>query len=50
LREAYRLNRFRFEGAYDVVLIARRPLLEARRQDAEAELRRLARRAALMKE
>jgi len=50
LREAYRLSRHRYQGAYDVVLIARRPLLDVKRQEAEADLLRLARKAGLVKE
>jgi ribonuclease P protein component len=47
LREAYRLNRVRFVGPQDVVLVARRPLLRASRQEAERDLLRLAARAGL---
>jgi len=50
LREAYRLNRYRFHGACDVILLARRPLLLATRQGAERDLLKLARRAGLIKE
>lgn len=48
LREAYRCNRFRFEGRYDVVLVARRPVADAGASETEAELLRLARRAGLL--
>lgn len=50
LREAYRLNRFRFRGAYDVVLVARRPILETSRQDVEKELMRLMKKAGLFED
>ncbi len=49
LRAAFRLNRFQFSGTYDVVLIARRPLLTASWDDVAGELRYLARKSGLMK-
>ena len=49
LRAAFRLNRSQFSGAYDVVLIARRPLLAAPWEDVANELRYLARKSGLMK-
>ena len=48
LREAYRRNRYRFHGAYDVVLIARRALLGAPWPQVESELLRLASRAGIL--
>ncbi|MBP7828474.1 MAG: ribonuclease P protein component [Kiritimatiellae bacterium] len=50
LREVYRRNRHLFGGAWDVVLVGRRPVLEASWADLSAELLALARRAGLMKE
>jgi ribonuclease P protein component len=50
LREAYRLNRFRLNGDLDVVLVARRNILKASRQDVEKEFLGLARKAGLVKE
>lgn len=47
LREIYRCNQHRWPGAMDVVLIARRDLLEAHHADVERELLRLAERAGL---
>ena len=49
MREAYRLNRSRFRGGFDVVLSARSTICSARRQDVEAELMTLARRAGILK-
>lgn len=48
LREAYRKNRQDFCGEVDVVLVARRAIGEARADDVEAELLRLAGRAGLV--
>lgn len=48
LREAYRLNRCRLGGVWDVVLVARRRLLEARRPEIEKDFLHLARSAGLM--
>ncbi len=48
LREAFRLNRFRFGGRYDVILVARRPMIEVRRQEVEKELLTLAQKAGIM--
>ena len=49
LREAYRLNRFRFSGQSDVVLIARRPIAQAGIDVVERELLRLAGKGGLIK-
>lgn len=49
LREAYRRNRASFSGAVDVVLVARRSLLEAKWDAINEELRSLAGQAGLMK-
>ena len=48
LREAYRLNRHRFRGELDVVLVARRPILTASTPEVEKDLLGLARRAGLL--
>jgi ribonuclease P protein component len=48
LREAWRLNRHRFQGDMDVILVARRAILEARWQDVNEDLLRLAKRAGLL--
>lgn len=48
LREAFRLNRFRFEGNYDVILLARRPITGASRQEVEEDLLLLAERAGIL--
>jgi ribonuclease P protein component len=45
LREAYRLNRAALREGLDVVLVARRPILDVKVQSVEAELLRLAARA-----
>ena len=37
LREAFRLNRARFDARRDLVIIARRRILDAKRQDVERE-------------
>ena len=50
LREAWRLNRHRFRGAADVVLVARGNILRASFSDVEGELLRLAVRAKLLPE
>ena len=42
LREAYRLNRAQIGGRWDMILIARRPILGVKRQTVETELVRLA--------
>ena len=47
LREAYRLNRHRFSGNWDVILVARRPILGASRQDVERDLMALAGKAGM---
>ena len=48
LREAYRLNRFRFSGKQDVVLVARHAILGVARQDVERDLLALAEKIGLM--
>ncbi len=48
LREAWRLNRSRFKGEVDVVLVARRSILTAPWQDVNDDLLRLAKRAGLL--
>lgn len=48
LREAWRLNRHRFHGDVDVILVARRTILTARWEDVNADLLRLAKRAELL--
>jgi ribonuclease P protein component len=48
LREAYRLNRFRFSGRQDVILVARRAILKAARQDVERDLMALAEKAGMV--
>jgi len=48
LREAWRLNRFRFKGDVDVILVARRTILTARWEDVNDDLIRLAKRAGLL--
>ena len=50
LREAYRLNRFRFSGRKDVVLLARRRILEASRMAVEKDLLEQAGKAGLLAE
>ncbi|MBN1557011.1 MAG: ribonuclease P protein component [Lentisphaerae bacterium] len=42
LREAYRLQRGGMTGRWDMILIARRPILDVKRQAVEEELVRLA--------
>jgi len=49
LREAYRLNRFRLHGDYDVILVARRSILKASRQVVERELLSLVENAGILK-
>ena len=48
LREAYRLNRFRLSGKQDVILLARRAILKATRQDVERDLMALAEKAGMV--
>lgn len=50
LREAFRLNRHRFHGKADIILIARRSIGTAAWQDIEGDLLRLAKEAGLMQE
>jgi ribonuclease P protein component len=49
LREAYRLNRFRLCGKYDVVLVARRRILNVKLGEVVRELLDLAGKAGIMK-
>ncbi|MFO7871942.1 MAG: ribonuclease P protein component [Kiritimatiellia bacterium] len=49
LREAYRLNRHRFSGTNDVILIARKPILGVKRQEVEKDLLVLARKEGILK-
>lgn len=48
LREAYRLNRFRFRGGNDIILIARRHILDVSLQTIEKELLALAQKAGIL--
>lgn len=48
LREAWRLNRHRFHGNVDVVLVARKNLLTAKWEDVIIDLLWLARRAGIL--
>lgn len=48
LREAWRLNRHRFQGEVDVVLVARRSILLAKWADVTDDLIRLAGKAGLL--
>ena len=48
LKEAYRLNRFRLHGDYDVILIARQHILDASLRTIEKELLTLAEKAGLL--
>lgn len=48
LREAWRLNRHRFRGEVDVILVARRSILTARWQEVNEDLNRLAKRAGIL--
>lgn len=50
LREAYRMNRYRFHGTCDIVLVARQRIAAASLREVERELRHLARRAGIMAE
>lgn len=47
LREAWRRNRSRFHGDYDVVLVARRSIIAAPWESVVADLMKQARRAGL---
>ena len=42
LREAYRLNRRRFSNKYDLVVVARRRILDVARKEVEREMCKLA--------
>ncbi len=48
LREAFRLNRARFQGGGDVILLARRNIRSARCPDVERDLLHVARKSGLM--
>jgi len=50
LREAFRRNRHRLAGELDIVLVARRPIVESTADEVETELLDLAREAGLLKE
>lgn len=50
LRESYRLNRHRFKGKVDIILVARRDIIKARRQDVDADVLRLAKEAGILAE
>ena len=50
LREAYRRNRYRLSGAFDVVLVARSDLLKAKWDEIVDDLLTLAKRAGLLTE
>lgn len=50
MREAYRLNRSRLRGGFDVVLSARSNISSAKMQDVEAEFLVLSRKAGILKE
>jgi len=49
LREAFRANRDRLHGEVDIVIIARRNVLDASQAEVEDELLRLADKAGLLK-
>ena len=48
MREAYRRNRHRFSGPFDVVLVARQPILKAKWAEIVSELLVLAKRVGLV--
>jgi len=48
LREAWRRNRHKLEGQFDVVLVARREIVTAKAPDVERELMQLAGRAGMV--
>jgi len=48
LREAFRLNRHQMSGAYDIVLLARRRILEVKRFAVDRDLMILAERAGIV--
>ena len=48
MREAYRRHRNRFSGSFDVVIVARRAILETRWDDLVKELLELARRMGIL--
>ena len=47
LREAFRLNRWRLTAPDDIILLARAPILDAKRQKVEKDLRRVFKNARL---
>ena len=49
LREAYRRSRHRFSGPYDIILVSRRSVLDARWEDICLELLALATKAGLVR-
>ena len=49
LREAFRANRDKFSGDVDVVIIARRNILDASQAEVESELLKLTKKAGLLK-
>jgi ribonuclease P protein component len=49
LREVFRTNRYRLSGEVDVVLVARRPLLQAKWEEITGEFEELAARAGLLR-
>lgn len=48
MREAYRLNRFRLKDGVNIILVGRRSITDASRQDVEEDLLRLAGLAGLL--
>jgi ribonuclease P protein component len=48
LREAWRLNRYRFSATVDVVLVARKAIFSAEWDEVVADLLKLARKAGLV--
>ena len=48
LREAWRLQRCKFCDGYDVILVANRAILGAKRQDVEADLVEVTKKAGIL--
>jgi len=48
IRESYRLNRYQLHGAVDVVIVARKRVLEASFKDIQRDLLKLCRKAGLL--
>jgi ribonuclease P protein component len=48
LREAFRINRSKLTGEYDIILIGRKKILDVKRQDVEKELIALAVKAGIL--